>query len=152
MTDSSGGWTCTVATLTCTRSTELAANASDSVTLTLSVGTYATAPSAGQLTATVSDATFSTNPSASDTVIYQQQPVITWPTPKSIIFGTPLSGTQLDATANVAGSFVYSPAAGTVLPTRPANSASNVHAYRHHRVHERYRYGDADGAAGDPRQ
>ena len=115
MTDSTGGWICTVATLSCTRTTELAAGASDAVTLTLSVGTYTTAPSAGQLTATVSDATFSTNPSASDTVIFQQQPVITWATPKAIIFGTPLSGTQLDATANVAGSFVYSPAAGAVL-------------------------------------
>ncbi len=115
MTDSTGGWSCTVATLSCTRTTELAAGASDAVTLTLSVGTYTTAPSPGQLTATVSDATFSTNPSASDTVIFQQQPVITWATPKAIIFGTPLSGTQLDATANVAGSFVYSPAAGAVL-------------------------------------
>jgi hypothetical protein len=73
------------------------------------------------LTATVSDATFSTNPSAFDTVTYQQQPVITWPTSKAIIFGTPLSGTQLDATANVAGSFVYSPAAGTVLATGTQN-------------------------------
>lgn len=117
MSDSTGGWSCTVATLSCTRTTELAASASDAVTLTLSVGTYTTAPSAGQLTATVSDATFSTNPSASDTVIYQQEPVITWATPKAIIYGTPLSGTQLDATANVPGSFVYSPAAGTVLTT-----------------------------------
>ncbi|HEX4758172.1 MAG TPA: Ig-like domain repeat protein [Terracidiphilus sp.] len=119
MTDSSSGWHCAVGTLTCTRSAELAANARDSVTLTLRVGTYTTAPGAGQLIPTVSDPTFSTNPSASDTVIYQQQPVITWPTPKSIIYGTPLSGTQLDATANVAGSFAYSPAAGTVLPVGP---------------------------------
>ena len=42
-------------------------------------------------------------------------PTITWANPASISFGTALSGTQLDATANVAGSFVYSPAAGTVL-------------------------------------
>jgi GH18 family chitinase len=40
----------------------------------------------------------------------------TWATPASIAFGTPLSGTQLNATASVAGTFVYSPAAGTVLP------------------------------------
>ena len=115
ITDSSGSWTCTVATLTCTRNSELAAGTSDSVTLDISVGTYATAPSAGQLTATVSDATFSTNPSASDTVIYQKLPVITWPAPKAIVYGTQLSGSQLDATANVAGSFIYSPAAGTIL-------------------------------------
>jgi hypothetical protein len=42
-------------------------------------------------------------------------PTITWPTPAPIIYGTALSAVQLDATANVAGTFVYSPAAGTVL-------------------------------------
>ena len=43
-------------------------------------------------------------------------PAITWSTPASIIYGTALSGTQLNATASVPGSFAYSPAAGTVLP------------------------------------
>lgn len=42
-------------------------------------------------------------------------PVITWANPASITYGTALSSTQLDATANVPGSFLYSPAAGTVL-------------------------------------
>jgi hypothetical protein len=42
-------------------------------------------------------------------------PVITWAQPAAITQGTPLSATQLDATANVPGAFVYSPAAGTVL-------------------------------------
>ncbi len=42
-------------------------------------------------------------------------PTITWATPAAIVYGTPLSATQLDATASVAGTFVYSPAAGTVL-------------------------------------
>jgi hypothetical protein len=42
-------------------------------------------------------------------------PVVTWATPAPITYGTALSGTQLSATANVAGSFVYSPPAGTVL-------------------------------------
>lgn len=41
--------------------------------------------------------------------------VITWNQPAPIDNPTPLSATQLDATANVAGTFVYSPAAGTVL-------------------------------------
>jgi sugar lactone lactonase YvrE len=40
---------------------------------------------------------------------------VTWLTPAAIAYGTPLSGTQLDATANVAGTFLYSPAAGAVL-------------------------------------
>jgi hypothetical protein len=42
-------------------------------------------------------------------------PTITWPNPADITYGTPLSATQLNATANVPGTFVYSPAAGTVL-------------------------------------
>jgi hypothetical protein len=42
-------------------------------------------------------------------------PVITWPAPASITYGTALSATQLNATASVPGSFAYSPAAGTVL-------------------------------------
>jgi uncharacterized repeat protein (TIGR03803 family) len=41
-------------------------------------------------------------------------PVMSWATPAPIIYGTPLSATQLDATANVAGSFTYSPAAGKI--------------------------------------
>ncbi len=43
-------------------------------------------------------------------------PVITWANPADIVFGTPLSSTQLDATASVPGTFSYTPAAGTVLP------------------------------------
>jgi hypothetical protein len=43
-------------------------------------------------------------------------PTISWPTPSAITQGTALSATQLNATANVAGTFVYNPAAGTVLP------------------------------------
>jgi pimeloyl-ACP methyl ester carboxylesterase len=42
-------------------------------------------------------------------------PKITWTTPAAITYGTSLSGKQLDASSNVAGSFVYSPPAGTVL-------------------------------------
>jgi hypothetical protein len=43
-------------------------------------------------------------------------PTITWATPAAITYGTALSVTQLDATAGgVAGSFAYTPAAGTVL-------------------------------------
>jgi hypothetical protein len=42
-------------------------------------------------------------------------PVINWATPAPITFGAALSTTQLDATSPVAGTFAYSPAAGTVL-------------------------------------
>ncbi|MCU0250147.1 MAG: hypothetical protein MUE61_08065 [Vicinamibacterales bacterium] len=45
----------------------------------------------------------------------RELPVITWATPSSIVYGTALSATQLNATANVTGTLVYNPAAGTVL-------------------------------------
>jgi len=41
-------------------------------------------------------------------------PTVTWPTPAPIVFGTALSNTQLNATASVPGTFVYTPAAGAV--------------------------------------
>jgi len=42
-------------------------------------------------------------------------PVIVWATPAAIASGTVLSVTQLNATANIPGAFVYSPSAGSVL-------------------------------------
>jgi GH25 family lysozyme M1 (1,4-beta-N-acetylmuramidase) len=43
-------------------------------------------------------------------------PIISWATPGSINYGTALSAAQLDATANVSGSFVYTPTNGAILP------------------------------------
>lgn len=42
-------------------------------------------------------------------------PVIDWPAPEPIVCGAAISATQLNATANVPGSFAYSPAAGETL-------------------------------------
>jgi hypothetical protein len=42
-------------------------------------------------------------------------PVLTWANPADITAGTPLSTAQLDASASVAGTFTYTPPAGTVL-------------------------------------
>jgi hypothetical protein len=47
--------------------------------------------------------------------VARQTAQVTWPTPAAITYGTPLSGTQLNATANVPGTFVYAPPAGTVV-------------------------------------
>jgi hypothetical protein len=47
--------------------------------------------------------------------ISKATPVITWNNPANITYGVALSGTQLNASTPVAGSFVYTPAAGTVL-------------------------------------
>ena len=116
LTDPTGGWTCTVSSLTCTRTTSMAGSASDSVVLTVSVPPYtSSSTTTGTITATASSPNFSNNVSGTDNVIFQQPPAIKWPTPANIVYGTPLSGTQLDATSTVAGAFSYSPAAGTVL-------------------------------------
>jgi hypothetical protein len=53
-------------------------------------------------------------------------PVITWSNPADIVHGTPLSGTQLNASANVAGSFVYTPPANTVLPPGAGQTLSTT--------------------------
>ena len=48
-------------------------------------------------------------------VVSKATPTITWATPSAITYGTALSATQLNASGSVAGSFVYSPASGTIL-------------------------------------
>src|SRR5205823_11045045 len=77
---------------------------------TLSVGSHG-------IKATYSgDSTFNGNISGPVTqVVNQATPTITWANPADITYGTALGGTQLNATASVAGSFVYTPAAGVVL-------------------------------------
>ena len=50
---------------------------------------------------------------AGNVTVSKATPTITWATPAGITEGTALSSTQLDATASVPGTFVYSPAAGT---------------------------------------
>ena len=48
-------------------------------------------------------------------------PTINWPAPAAITSGTALSATQLDATASVPGTFVYTPPAATVLSVGTQN-------------------------------
>ena len=45
----------------------------------------------------------------------KKDPIITWTNPYEISYGTMLSDIQLNATANVAGTFVYTPDIGIVL-------------------------------------
>ena len=42
-------------------------------------------------------------------------PSVSWSAPAAIVYGAPLSTTQLNATASTPGKFIYTPAAGTVL-------------------------------------
>ena len=46
----------------------------------------------------------------------KKDPVLTWTDPADIGFGTLLRAVQLNATANVPGTFIYNPALGTKLP------------------------------------
>jgi Flp pilus assembly CpaE family ATPase len=48
--------------------------------------------------------------------VAKAKPMITWPVPASIAYGTALNDAQLNATASVPGTFVYTPGAGEVLP------------------------------------
>lgn len=57
----------------------------------------------------------SSSDSSHTLTITQVVPTITWAAPSPITYGTALSSTQLDATANTPGAFAYNPAAGTVL-------------------------------------
>ncbi len=89
-------------------------------------GTFAYTPAAGTvlkagkqtLSATFTPSNSQTYSAATASVqltVNQATPPITWATPTPIAAGTALSATQLDATASVPGSFIYNPAAGTVL-------------------------------------
>ena len=105
-------------------STQLDATAS--VNGTTLPGSYAYSPAAGTIlgagtqtlsvTFTPNDTTdYTTATGSAAIVVSQATPTITWANPASIVYGTALSSTQLDATANTAGTFTYSPAAGTIL-------------------------------------
>ncbi len=81
----------------------------------------------------VGNADFMSASSSATLTVKKATPTVTWATPGGITSGTPLGSAQLDATAGVAGTFVYTPAAGTILPVgqnqplsvlfRPADAA-----------------------------
>ena len=51
-------------------------------------------------------------------------PIITWNPPAAITFGSALSDVQLNATTTVPGTFIYTPALGTVLPVGASQTLS----------------------------
>ena len=51
-----------------------------------------------------------------DVLVGKGNPVITWPAPAPITYGFPVNSTQLNAAANVPGTFTYSPPTATLLP------------------------------------
>jgi hypothetical protein len=89
-------------------------------------GTFAYIPAAGtvlkagaetlSVTFTPTDTTdYSTVTATVPLTVSQAAPTISWATPSAITYGIALSGTQLDASSTIPGTFVYSPAAGAVL-------------------------------------
>ncbi|MGD0546349.1 MAG: hypothetical protein ABR991_00800 [Terracidiphilus sp.] len=100
-------------------------------------GTFAYTPALGTVLKSGSGQTLSVTFTPTDTADYaapaaatttitvnQATPTITWATPAAITYGSALSATQLDATANVTGTFVYTPALGTVLKSGSGQTLS----------------------------
>jgi hypothetical protein len=75
------------------------------------VGPYPITPSAAG--ANLANYAVAINPGT--LTVTQATPVVTWNNPTAMTYGTPLSATQLNATASVPGSFAYTPAVGVIL-------------------------------------
>jgi sugar lactone lactonase YvrE len=89
--------------------------------ITASYATAATSSSAAgtyPITATLNDpnsklGNYTVTNTPGTLTIGMATPALTWAAPAAIVYGTKLSATQLNASSKVAGSFAYSPAAGT---------------------------------------
>jgi hypothetical protein len=101
-------------------------------------GSFAYSPAAGSIlsagthsltvTFTSSSGNYTGASSTVDIVVGKVTPVITWANPAGITYGTALSATQLNASANVAGTFAYSPAAGAVISVGTQPFVGHIHA------------------------
>jgi glucuronoarabinoxylan endo-1,4-beta-xylanase len=94
-------------------------------------GTFTNSPAAGSYIDTLGSITLSATFTPTDSANYASTtatmpltvtkgtPSISWPMPSAVVAGATLSATQLNASAKygVAGTFAYSPAAGTVMDT-----------------------------------
>jgi len=82
------------------------------ITLNASATVSAIGAESGYNSSAVSTASYTvtTNP---------MQPGLTWAQPASITYGTPLGSSQLDAIANVPGTWTYFPSSGAVLHSGP---------------------------------
>ena len=99
-------------------------------------GAFVYTPPAGTVMATAGTQTLAVTFTPTDLVHYtvastsvtltvnRVTPTITWPAPATMPYGTALSATQLNATANAPGAFVYNPAAGTVFNTLGSRTLS----------------------------
>jgi autotransporter-associated beta strand protein len=99
-------------------------------------GTFSYTPAAGTVLHAGQGQTLNVNFTPTDTADYasasasvtlnvtKANPQITWPEPAGLFHGQPLTSTQLDAIADIPGTFAYSPDVGTLLPTQPDNPLS----------------------------
>ena len=108
-------WTLSNTALATMTSTALTAKAPGTVTVQAA---YVEATPAGASPSSASTSPENLSASTQITITASPStntPTISWSAPAAISYGTALSSTQLNATASVAGTFTYTPAAGTVL-------------------------------------
>ena len=70
-------------------------------------------------------------------------PAITWNAPAAITYGTALSSTQLNATANVPGNFRLHTSRGDHAQSGKADAICNIHSDRYENLFRRYSFGPA---------
>ena len=98
-------------------------SAPGALTYTTPVGTLLNAGSGQNLSVTAAATTNYNSATASVTInVLKVTPVITWANPADITYGTLLSATQLNATADVPGTFTYTPPSGTKLNAGPGQN------------------------------
>jgi hypothetical protein len=114
-----------------TGSVTLTSGSYTSTAATLGSGSATINVPAGALAAGTDILTVSYTPETSSSTIYNSasglnsvtlspaSPVLTWATPTPIVYGTALSAVQLNASANVPGTFAHNPDAGVVLDAGP---------------------------------
>jgi len=88
----------------------------ESLTALLNLGaSFTNAPGGTANWTFAGDANYKAAAGTAAITINKATPTIAWTAPASITSGTALGAAQLNATASVPGSFVYAPAAGTLL-------------------------------------
>jgi len=126
------GWVCQLATSppSCSRTDGLSPGGSfPDVTVTMAIPANAVGSIDLQaLVLHVSNDPNANNDRVSDDVplVVLPVPTLTWTNPADILAGTPLGSAQLNATASVAGTFSYNPAAGTFLQAGSGQTLSVV--------------------------
>ena len=70
--------------------------------------------------------TYATATAGVTLTVNKATPLLTWPTPAPVTVGATLSASQLNALSSVPGTFVYTPAAGTVLTSAGPQALSVI--------------------------